>query len=164
MLIFGETRRLLYNPAMQVTRLTSTVLFLIGVMAITAGCSTVRTTQNTTSDTLALQSKEDSSSVSVDSVTNALGGYYDETVSYLTDSCGVGGYTVAAGKATLYGLGGGLWGASKGSVWGVTAGDSIEGIVIGSIVGSTVGLAVGVEEAYDGFESDTARCGKGWMN
>ena len=137
-------------------RLASTVLFLIGVMAITAGCSTVQTTQNTTSDTLALQSKEDSSSVSVDSVTNTLGGYYDETVSYLTDSCGVGGYTVAAGKATLYGVGGGLWGASKGSVWGVTAGDSIEGIVIGSIVGSSVGLAVGVKKAYDGLESDTA--------
>ena len=144
---------------MRSIRLTSTVLFLIGVMAVTAGCSTVQTTQNATSDTRALQSKDDSSSVSVNSVTNTLGGYYDETVSYLTDSCGVGGYTVAAGKATLYGLGGGLWGASKGSVWGITAGDSIEGIVIGSIVGSTVGLAVGVKKAYDGFESDTARCG-----
>ena len=97
----------------------------------------------------------------MNSVTDTLGGYYDETVSYLTDSCGVGGYTVAAGKATLYGLGGGLWGASRGSLWGVTAGDSIEGIVIGSIVGSTVGLAVGIKEAYDGFESDTAGCGTG---
>ena len=143
---------------MQLTRLTSTVLFLIGVMAVTAGCSTVQTTQNTTSDTLALQQNEDSGSEYANSVTNTLGGYYDETVSYLTDSCGVGGYTVAAGKATLYGVGGGLWGASKGSVWGVTAGDSIEGIVIGSIVGSTVGLAVGVKEAYEGFESDTASC------
>ena len=130
----------------------------MGVMAFTAGCSTVDTTQNTTSVTLALQQKEDSSSEYANSVTNTLGEYYDETVSYLTDSCGVGGYTVAAGKATLYGVGGGLWGASKGSVWGVTAGDSIEGIVIGSIVGSTVGLAVGVKEAYEGFESDTASC------
>ena len=146
---------------MRSIRLTSTVLFIIGVMAVTAGCSTVQTSQNTTSSTLALQSKEDSSSVSVDSGTNTLGGYYDETVSYLTDSCGVGGYTVAAGKATLYGVGGGLWGASKGSVWGVTAGDSIEGIVIGSIVGSTFGLAVGVKEAYDGFERDTAGCRTG---
>ena len=159
--IFGETRHLLYNSAMQLTRLTSTVLFLIGVMAVTAGCSTVQTSQDATSGTLALQQKEDSSSVSVDSVTDTLGGYYDETVSYLTDSCGVGGYTVAAGKATLYGLGGGLWGASKGSLWGVTVGDSIEGIVIGSIVGSTVGLAVGVKEAYDGFESDTSDCKTG---
>ena len=146
---------------MQLTRLTSIVLFLIGVMAVTAGCGTVDTAQNTASGTLALQQKEDSSSEYVNSITNTLGEYYDETVSYLTDSCGVGGYTVAAGKATLYGLGGGLWGASKGSFWGVTAGDSIEGIVIGSIVGSTVGLAVGVKEAYDGFESDTAGCGTG---
>ena len=146
---------------MQLTRLTSTVLFLIVVMAVTAGCSAVETSQDATSGTLALQQKEDSSSVSVDSVTNTLNDYYDEAVSYLTDSCGVGGYTVAAGKATLYGVGGGIWGASKGSVWGVTAGDSIEGIVIGSIVGSTVGLAVGVKEAYDGFERDTAGCRTG---
>ena len=97
---------------MQSIRLTSTVLFLIGVMAVTAGCSTVQTSQNTTSGALALQSKEDSSSVSVDSVTNTLGGHYDETVSYLTDSCGVGGYTVATGKAVLYGIGGGVWGMS----------------------------------------------------
>ena len=143
---------------MRSIRLTSTVLFLIGVMAVTAGCSTLQTTQNTTSDTLALQQNEDSSSGYVNSVTNTLGEYYDETVSYLTDSCGVGGYTVAAGKATLYGVGGGLWGASKGSLWGVAAGDSIEGIVIGSIVGSPVGLAVGVKKAYDGFERDTAGC------
>ena len=141
---------------MRPTRPTSTVLFLIGVMAVTAGCSAVQTSQDATSGALALQSKEDSSSEYVNSVTDTLGGYYDETVSYLTDSCGVGGYTVAAGKATMYGLGGGLWGASKGSFWGVTAGDSIEGIVIGSIVGSSVGLAVGVKEAYEGLESDTS--------
>ena len=46
-----------------------------------------------------------------------------------------------------FGVGGGLWGASKGSLWGVTAGDSIEGIVIGSIVGYSLRLAVGVKEA-----------------
>ena len=86
---------------MRLTRFTFIVLFLMGVMAFTAGCSTVDTTQNTTSVTLALQQKEDSSSEYANSVTNTLGGYYDETVSYLTDSCGVGGYTVAAGKATL---------------------------------------------------------------
>ena len=97
----------------------------------------------------------------MNSVTDTLGGSYDETVSYLTDSCGVGGYTVAAGEATLYGLGGRLWGASKGSPWGVTAGDPIEGIVIGSIIGSTIGLAVGVKKGHDGFESDTAGCGTG---
>ena len=137
---------------MRLTCLTSIVLFLIGVMAVTTGCSTVQTSQNATSGTLALEQKDDSSPEYVNSVTDTLSGYYDGTVSYLTDPCGVGGYTVAAGKATLYGLGGGLWGASKGSLWGVTAGDSIEGIVIGSIEGSTVG----VKKAYEGFESDTA--------
>ena len=64
---------------MQLTRLTSTVLFLIGVMAVTAGCSTVQTTQNTTSDTLALQQKEDSSLEYVNSVTDTPGGYYEGT-------------------------------------------------------------------------------------
>ena len=97
---------------MRLTRLTSTVLFLIGVMAVTAGCGTVDTAQNTASGTLALQQKEDSSSEYVNSITNTLGEYYDETVSYLTDSCGVGGYTVATGKAVLYGIGGGVWGMS----------------------------------------------------
>ena len=92
---------------MQLTRLTSTVLFLIGVMAVTAGCGTVDTAQNTASGTLALQQKEDSSSEYVNSITNTLGEYYDETVSCLADSCGVKGYTVATGKALLYGIAGG---------------------------------------------------------
>ena len=161
MLIFGETRRLLYNPAMQVTRLTSTVLFLIGVMAITAGCSTVRTTQNTTSDTLALQSKEDSSSVSVDSVTNALGGYYDETVSFLTDECGVKGYTVATGKALLYGIAGGVRGVAETASYGVINVGSVEGVVIAAAVGSGVGLIIGFNEAYESFENDTRHCNVG---
>ena len=54
---FGEISRILYNSAMQLTRLTSTVLFLIGVMAVTAGCSTVQTSQDATSGALALQQK-----------------------------------------------------------------------------------------------------------
>ena len=33
-------------------------------------------------------------------------GYYHETVSFLTDPYGVRGYTVATGKATLYGVAG----------------------------------------------------------
>ena len=96
-----------------------------------------------------------------DTVTNRLGSYYDNTVSFLTDDCGVGSYSVATGKAVLYGVGGGLWGASKGSLYGVWAGDGIEGLVIGSIIGSGAGLAVGVKEAYEGFEADTAGCGAG---
>ena len=69
-----------------------------------------------------------------ETVRNKLGSYYDSTVSFLTDDCGVGAYSVATGKAVLYGVGGGLWGASKGSLYGVWAGDGIEGLVIGSII------------------------------
>ena len=144
---------------MRRTRLTSTVLFLIGVMAVTAGCSTVDTSQNTTSDTLALQSKEDSSSEYVNSVTDTLGKYYDETVSHLTDSCGVGGYSVATGKALLYGIAGGVRGVAETASYGVINVGSVEGVVIAAAVGSGVGLIIGINEAYEGFESDTAGCG-----
>ena len=155
---FGEISRLLYNSSMRLTRLTSTVLFLIGVMAVTAGCSTVHITQNTTSDTLALQQNEDSGSEYANSVTNTLGGYYDETVSYLTDSCGVGGYTVATGKAVLYGIGGGVWGVSEAALHGALRADSIEGVVIAAAVGSGIGLIGGMKKAYDDFQVDTASC------
>ena len=76
---FGETSQILFNLAMQLTRINSTVLFLIGVMAVTAGCSNVQTTQNTTSGALAPQSREDSSSEYVNSVTDTPGGYYEGT-------------------------------------------------------------------------------------
>ena len=82
-------------------------------------------------------------------------------MSFLSVECGVAGYSLATGKAVLYGIGGGVWGASEGSLWGAASGDSVGGIVIGSVVGSAVGLAVGVKKAYDGFESDTAGCGTG---
>ena len=143
---------------MQLTRLTSTVLFLIAVMAVTAGCSTVQTSQDATSGTLALQQKEDSSSVSVNSVTDTLGDYYDETVSFLTDECGVAGYTVATGKAVMYGVGGGVWGVSEAALHGALRADSIEGVVIAAAVGSGIGLIGGMKKAYDDFQVDTASC------
>ena len=134
-------------------------LCLISVVLITAGC---------TGDVLDNPKKLRLSATSVqqgkesphytDTVTNKLGSYYDSTVSFLTDDCGVGSYSVATGKAVIYGVGGGLWGASEGSLYGIWSGDSIEGLVIGSIIGSGVGLAVGVKKAYDGFERDTANC------
>ena len=139
-------------------RLTSTVLFLIGVMAVTAGCSTVQTSQDATSGTLALQQKEDSSSVSVNSVTDTLGDYYDETVSFLTDECGVAGYTVATGKAVMYGIGGGVWGVSEAALHGALRADSIEGVVIAAAVGSGIGLIGGMKKAYDDFQIETASC------
>ena len=143
---------------MRSIRLTSTVLFLIGVMAVTAGCSTVQTSQDATSGALALQQKEDSGSEYANSVTDTLGGYYDETVSYLTDSCGVGGYTVATGKAVLYGIGGGVWGVSEAALHGALRADSIEGVVIAAAVGSGSGLIGGMKKAYDDFQVDTASC------
>ena len=143
---------------MRSIRLTSTVLFLIGVMAVTAGCSTVQTSQDATSGALALQQKEDSGSEYANSVTDTLGGYYDETVSYLTDSCGVGGYTVATGKAVLYGIGGGVWGVSEAALHGALRADSIEGVVIAAAVGSGIGLIGGMKKAYDDFQVDTASC------
>ena len=146
---------------MRLTRLTSTVLFLIGVMAVTAGCTTVQTTQNTTSDTLALQQNEDSGSEYANSVTNTLGGYYDETVSYLTDSCGVGGYTVATGKALLYGIARGVRGVAKTASYGVINAGSVEGVVIAAVGGYGVGLIIGINEAHEGFESDTRHCNVG---
>ena len=143
---------------MRFTRLTSTVLFLIGVMAVTVGCSTVQTSQDATSGTLALQQKEDSSSEYVNSATDTLGDYYDETVSFLTDECGVAGYTVATGKAVMYGIGGGVWGVSEAALHGALRADSIEGVVIAAAVGSGIGLIGGMKKAYDDFQVDIASC------
>ena len=144
---------------MRLNRLIANVIFLVGVMTITGGCTTDAvepTEQLKLSSTPPLVEQDTTSYTS--KVTNALGSYYDNTVTFLTDGCGVGGYSMATGKAVTYGLVGGLWGASKGSLWGAAAGDSIEGLVIGSIVGSGLGLAVGVKNAYDGFKADTAGC------
>ena len=144
---------------MRPNRLIATIIFLVGVMTITSGYATDTlkpTEQLRLSSTPPLLEKDTTSYA--DKVADTLGGYYDETVSFLTDDCGVGAYSMATGKAVTYGLVGSLWGASKGSFWGVAAGDSIEGMVIGSIVGSGLGLAVGVKNAYDGFKEDTAGC------
>ena len=143
----------------RLNRLIANDIFLVGVMTITGGCTTDAiepTEQLKLSSTPPLVEQATTSYTS--KVTNALGSYYDNTVTFLTDDCGVGGYSMATGKAVTYGLVGGLWGASKGSLWGVATGDSIEGMVIGSIVGSGLGLAVGVKNAYDGFKEDTAGC------
>ena len=146
---------------MRLTRFTPAVLFLIGVMTVTAGCSTVDTTQNTTSGTLAHQQKEDSSSEYVNNVTDTMGDYYNETVSFLTDECGVKGYTVATGKALLYGIAGGVRGVAETASYGVINAGSVEGVVIAAAVGSGVGLIIGINEAYEGFESDTRHCNVG---
>ena len=134
-------------------------LCLISVMLITAGCTgdVLHNPKKLGFSATSVEQGKDAPSYT-DTITNKLGSYYDSTVSFLTDDCGVGSYSVATGEAVIYGVGGGLWGASEGSLYGMWSGDSIEGLVIGSIIGSGVGLAVGVKKAYDGFERDTANC------
>ena len=134
-------------------------LCLISVMLITAGCTgdVLHNPKKLGFSATSVEQGKDAPSYT-DTRTNKLGSYSDSTVSFLTDDCGVGSYSVATGKAVIYGIGGGLWGASEGSLYGMWSGDSIEGLVIGSIIGSGVGLAVGVKKAYDGFERDTANC------
>ena len=44
---------------------------------------------------------ENGSTSYTDKVADTLGGYYEETVTFLTDDCGVGGYSVATGKAVV---------------------------------------------------------------
>ena len=76
---------------MRPNRLISTVLFLLGVMSITGGCTTDAvepSKQLKLSSTPPLLEKDTTSYT--DKVVDTLGGYYDEIVSFLTDDCGVG--------------------------------------------------------------------------
>lgn len=147
---------------MRLNRSVTTVVFLISVIAITGGCSTTNIDSNTQSQLSSKSALHDDSSTSyTEKVTSTVGGYYNDTVSFLTDDsgCGVGAYSLATGKAVTYGIVGGLWGAGKATMYGALHySDSLEGVVIGAAVGSGLGLVVGVKNAYDGFKVDTARC------
>ena len=136
-------------------------LALVTVMLITAGCtgdSLDTTKQLALSNPIQHEEEQDTSSYT-SKVSNALGSYYDNTVTFLTDDCGVGAYSMATGKAVVYGIGGGLWGASKATMYGALHySDSLEGVAIGAAVGSGLGLVVGVKNAYDGFKEDMAGC------
>ena len=133
------------------------VILLVGVVVVfTGGCSSdalMETKQLPPITTSLIENTYYTSKVS-----DTLGSYYENTVTFLSGDCGARAYSTATGKALMYGLGGGLWGASKGSLHGIVSGDSLQGMVIGSIVGSSVGLAVGVKNAYEGFKADTASC------
>ena len=130
-------------------------------MLITAGCtsdSLDTTKQLALSNPIQHEEEQDTSSYT-SKVSNALGSYYDNTVTFLTDDCGVGAYSFATGKAVTYGIVGSVWGASKATMYGALHySDSLEGVVIGAAVGSGLGLVVGVKNAYDGFKEDTAGC------
>ena len=145
---------------MRPNRLISNVILIVGVMSITGGCTTDAvepTEQLKLSSTPPLLEK--GSTTYASKMTNTLGSDYDNTVTFLTDDCGVGAYSMATGKAVVYGIGGGLWGAGKATMYGALHySDSLEGVVIGAAVGSGLGLVVGMKSAYDGFKADTAGC------
>ena len=147
---------------MRLNRSITTVVFLISVIANTGGCSTTNIDSSTQSQLSSKSALHDDSSKSyTEKVTSTVGGYYNDTVSFLTDDggCGVGAYSLATGKAVTYGIVGGLWGAGKATMYGaIHYSDSLEGVVIGAAVGSGLGLVVGVKNAYDGFKADTAGC------
>ena len=150
---------------MRLNRPCTTVIFALAiVMLITAGCTgdtldSDKQLSLSTTTTTQQEEDQDTSSSYTSKVTNTLGSYYDNTVTFLTDDCGVGAYSFATGKAVVYGIGGGLWGASKATMYGALHySDSLEGVVIGAAVGSGLGLIAGVKNAYDGFKADTARC------
>ena len=144
---------------MRLNRLIANVIFLVGVMTITAGCTTDAlepTGQLKLSSTPPLVEQDTTSYTS--KVTNTLGSYYDNTVTFLTDDCGVGAYSMATGKAVVYGIGGGVWGVTEAALHGALNTYSLEGVVIAAAVGSSFGLIAGVKNAYDGFKADTAGC------
>ena len=144
---------------MRLNRLIANVIFLVGVMSITGGCTTDAvepTEQLNLSGTPPLVEQNTTSYTS--KMSNALGSYYDNTVTFLTDDCGVGAYSMATGKAVVYGIGGGVWGVTEAALHGALNTDSLEGVVIAAAVGSSLGLIAGVKNAYDGFKEDTAGC------
>ena len=94
-------------------------LALVAVMLVTAGCTddSLEASKQLALSTPKTQKEEGTSSYTA-KVSNALGSYYDNTVTFLTDDCGVGAYSMATSKAVVYGIGGRLWGASKATLGG----------------------------------------------
>ena len=80
----------------------------ISVMLIRAACTgdVLDNPKKLRFSATSVQQVKDASSYT-DTVTSKLGYYYDSTVSFLTDDCGVGSYSVATGKAVIYGVCGG---------------------------------------------------------
>ena len=87
------------------------LILLLGLMVITTGGCTGDSLNSTKQLSLSTTPPVETTSYT-SKVTTALGSYYDNTVTFLTEDCGAGAYTTATGKALFYGVGGGLWGAS----------------------------------------------------
>ena len=118
-----------------------------------SGCSTTTDLGSNT------QSPQNDSTTSYsERVTSTLGSYYDHTVYFLADECGIAGYSKAAGIATVNGIGESVWSAAKATVnYGLGA-HSTEGIILSAAIGSGIGFIDGVKKAYNDFKWETSRC------
>ena len=118
-----------------------------------SGCSTTTDlgskTQSPQNDTTTSYSER---------VTSTLGSYYDHTVYFLADECGIAGYSKASGIATVNGIGESVWSAAKATVnYGLGA-HSTEGIILSAVIGSGIGFMDGVKKAYNDFKWETSSC------
>ena len=110
---------------------------------------------------MTIQHKEQENTSYTSNVTNALGSYYDNTVTILTDDYNIRVDPTAMGEAVVHGIEGGVRSASKGSLFCVYAGDFIEGVVLRSIGASGLGLAIRMKNACDSLQADTTGCEAG---
>ena len=86
-------------------------------------------------------------------------GYYNVAVMFLTNEDRSGTYFIATVMAITFGFFGGLMGASRASIFAVTARKSTRCIFIGLIIVSTIGLDIGLTDSYNGFKSKSAAYG-----
>ena len=142
---------------MLLTRLPFTVIFFIGVMAVTAGPRNVNTLRNTPFTKEAPQGNVGPSYTAKDTRTH--GGYYNVAEVFLTNKYRSGTYSIATVKAITFGVFGGLLSASRVSILTVTSGNLIERIFIRPIVVSTIGLDIGLTDSYNGLKSKSAAYG-----
>ena len=142
---------------MLLTRLPFTVIFFIGVMAVTAGPHNVNTLQNTPVTTEAPQGNIGPSYTAKG--TRMHGGHYNVAEIFLTNKYRSGTNSIATVKAITFGLFGGLLGASRVSILAVTSRNLIERIFIRPIIVSTIGLDIGLTDSYNGFKSKSAAYG-----
>lgn len=123
------------------------------VLLMLSGCSTTTDLGSTT------QPPQNNSTTSYsETVPSALGTYYDNTVYFIVDDCGVAGYSKAAGMATVKGIGEGVFSATKATLSLGLHAYSDEGIILSAAIGSGMGLIDGVKRAYNDFKWETSRC------
>ena len=118
-----------------------------------SGCSSTTDLGSTT------QPPQNNSTTSYsETVTSTLGTYYDDTVYFIVDDCGVAGYSKAAGIATVKGIGESVSSATKATLSLGLHAHSDEGIILSAAIGAGMGLIDGVKKAYKDFKWNTAGC------